>query len=629
MTFAQKYIEIVHSRSERGLELRKVYRNIQHRELFLDAYGKLYANKGATTPGVDPENTIDGMSLERIDEIIEKLKQGTYQWQPVRRTEIPKKNRKDKLRPIGTSVWSDKLLQEVIRMVLAAYYEPKFSEHAHGFRPNRGCHTALQEIYATWTGTKWFIEGDIRACFDGIDWDILWNIIGRDIKDERFLKLLRGMFKAGYMQDWKYYNTYSGTPQGNGASPVLANIILNELDRFVEDELMPQYNKGEKRRLNPKYQQLAYEMRKAKAEGDKALYQQLKREKQATPSADPYDPHYCRIKYIRYCDDFLLGFTGSRKEALEIKQKIQDFLNTIKLTLSEEKTLITHATQGRARFLGYDLYVGRDDTKLTTNKNQAKRTLRSLNGKIILSVPKDVAKKWQYRFTEKGKPTHRTYLFNCSDYEIIQTYGMEFQGLVNYYQMAHNVSTRLYPVKYSYQQSLVKTLAAKHKQPTSWVYRKYARKSDQGIRALIIEIPNPNNPDKPLTAKFGDKPIRFNPNIVIKDNIAQHYHGRNELVGRLLANECELCSSSEKIEVHHVRKLKDVKKKYQGQQEPPAWAKFMMARNRKTVVVCHQCHVAIHAGKYDGKKVEQRLTGELDDTETVTSGSEGGNWNSR
>jgi hypothetical protein len=139
----------------------------------------------------------------------------------------------------------------------------------------------------------------------------------------------------------------------------------------------------------------------------------------------------------------------------------------------------------------------------------------------------------------------------------------------------------------------------------------------------------PNNPDKPLTAKFGDKPIRFNPNIVIKDNIAQHYHGRNELVGRLLANECELCSSSEKIEVHHVRKLKDVKKKYQGQQEPPAWAKFMMARNRKTVVVCHQCHVAIHAGKYDGKKVEQRLTGELDDTETVTSGSEGGNWNSR
>jgi len=602
MTFAQKYIGIVHRRSERGLELRKVYRNLQHRDLFLDAYGKLYANHGATTPGVDPDDTIEGMSLERIDNIIEKLKNGTYQWQPVRRSAIPKKNQPHQRRPIGTSVWSDKLLQEVIRMVLTAYYEPKFSKHSHGFRPNRGCHTALQEIYATWPGTKWFVEGDICACFDTIDWNILLNIIGRDIKDERFLKLLRGMLAAGYMQDWKYHKTYSGAPQGNGASPVLANVILNELDKFVAEELIPQYNKGERRRLNPRYQQLTYYIRKAK--GDMALYHQLKREKQTIPSVDPYDPNYCRLKYIRYCDDFLLGFTGSRQEVLTIKQKIGDFLGTLNLTLSTEKTLITHATQGRARFLGYDIYVGRDDTKLTTNKKQAKRVSRSLNGKIILSVPKEVAQEWQYRFTQHGKPTPRTYLLNCSDFEIIQTYGLEFQGLVNYYQMAHNVSTRLYPVKYYYQQSLVKTLAAKHKQPTRWVYRQYARKSDQGMSAVIVEIPNPNNPDKPLTAKFGDKPIRFNRNTVIKDSIAQLYHGRNELVRRLLANECELCGSSEKIKVHHVRKLKEVKKKYQGRREPPAWAKFMMARNRKTVVVCHQCHVAIHAGKYDGKKVE-------------------------
>jgi group II intron reverse transcriptase/maturase len=600
---AQKFLEIVGKWSERGLHLERVYRKLQDRELFLRAYGKLYANKGATTKGVDPEDTIDGMSLERIDKIIEKLRNGTYQWQPVRRTEIPKKNR-NKVRPIGISVWSDKLLQEVIRMVLEAYYEPRFSQYSHGFRPGRGCHTVLQEVYTTWQGTKWFIEGDIQSFFDEIDNEILLNIIGRDIKDKKFLKLLKGMLQAGYMQDWKYHKTYSGTPQGNGASPILANVMLNELDQFVEKELLPQYNRGQKRRPNPQYQHLAYEMRKAKAAGDRERYQQLKRQKQSIPSVDPYDPNYSRLKYIRYGDDFLLGFTGSRREALEIKQKIRTFLNILKLTLSEEKTLITHATKERARFLGYEIYIGRDDTKLTSNKNQAKRKLRSLNGKVILSVPKDVAKEWQNRFTKKGKPIHRPYLLNCSDYEIIQTYGLEFQGVVNYYSMAHNVSTMLYPVKYYYLQSLVKTLAAKHKKKTGWVYRKYARKSEHGVKALIMEIPNPNNPDKPLKAKFGDKPIRFNPNTVIKDSIAQHYHGRNELVRRLLANECELCGASEKIQVHHVRKLKDVKKKYQGRRKPPAWAKFMMTRHRKTVVVCHQCHVEIHAGKYDGKRVD-------------------------
>ncbi len=369
-------------------------------------------------------------------------------------------------------------------------------------------------------------------------------------------------------------------------------------------------------------------MRQVKAKGDRVRFQQLKRAKQHTPSLDPYDPTYRRLNYLRYGDDFLLGVSGTHQEALEIKQKIQDFLATLKLTLSAEKTLITHAAREQARFLGYDLSVGRDDTKLTSHKNRAKRTLRSLNGKIVLSVPTEVAREWQYRFTQQGKPTYRPELLNCSDYEIIQTYGLEFQGLVNYYPLAHNVATKLYPVKYYYQQSLVKTLAAKHQQSTQWVYHHYARKSDQGIRALIIEIPNPHHPDKPLIAKFGDKPIRFNPYAVITDIIPQVYHGRNELVRRLLANQCELCGSSEKVRVHHVRKLKDVKKKYQGRREPPAWAKFMMARHRKTVVVCHRCHVAIHAGKYDGQKVEPRLSGEPGDTETVKSGSEGGDWKS-
>ncbi len=346
-------------------------------------------------------------------------------------------------------------------------------------------------------------------------------------------------------------------------------------------------------------------MARARQAHNTELWRHLKKQRQQLPNRDPYDPNFRRLRYVRYCDDFILGYAGTCQEALDIKEKIQEFLKyELNLTLSEEKTLITHATQQRARFLNYEIYIGLDNTKLTNNKSQAKQIGRSLNGKVVLSIPQDVAKEWRTRFTKKGKTVHRSYLLNCSDFEIIQTYGLEFQGLVNYYTMAHNVSKRLGDVKYHFQQSLVKTIAAKHKKSTGWVYGQYCRKSEHRVRAIIIEVPNPNNPSKPLMAKFGDKPIRYNPKTIITDNIAQMYHSRNDLINRLLANQCELCGSSEKINVHHVRKLKDVKKKYQGRSEPPNWAKFMMSRNRKTVVVCHHCHVNIHNGSYDRHKVD-------------------------
>lgn len=394
-------------------------------------------------------------------------------------------------------------------------------------------------------------------------------------------------------------------PQGSVIGSLLGNLVLNDLDQFVEKELSPQFNKGKERKKNPEYRRLSYAMTKARREENTQLYRQLKKQRQQLPNRDPYDPHFRRLKYVRYCDDFLLGYAGTRQEAVEIKQRIQEFLShQLKLTLSEEKTLVTHATNGCGRFLNYEIYIGLNNTKLTNNKKNAKRVGRSLNGKVILSVPQDVTAKWQTRFNRNGKATHRPYLLHCSDYEIIQTYGLEFQGLVNYYTMAHNVAKRLYPVKYHFQQSLVKTLAAKHKKSVTWVYRRYSRKSEHGVTCLIIKVSNPNNPAKQIAARFGDKPIRYNPKAFIRDRIAQMYHGGSELIRRLLANKCELCGSSEGVDVHHVKKLKDIKKKYRGRSEPPAWAKFMMARNRKTVVVCHQCHVSIHNGRYDQRKVE-------------------------
>src|SRR5437016_6677997 len=250
MQTAKAYLELICERGKKGLPLERVYRQLFNKDLYLMAYGKIYRNKGAMTHGVTQE-TPDGMSLEKIEAIIDALRYERYQWLPARRTSIPKKN--GKKRPLGMPVWSDKLVQEVIRLILEAYYEPQMSEHSHGFRPERGCHTALREIYHTWPGTTWFIEGDISQCFDKLDHELLLTTLSEHIHDGRFINLIRELLEAGYLEDWTFNKTPSGTPQGGIVSPILANILLDKLDKFVETVLIPKYTKGVKRGPNQEY----------------------------------------------------------------------------------------------------------------------------------------------------------------------------------------------------------------------------------------------------------------------------------------------------------------------------------------------------------------------------------------
>ncbi len=385
MQNAQKYLEIINDRGKRRLPLQRVYRNLQNRELFLLAYSKIYANKGATTPGTDESDSIDGMSMKRIDQMIEKLKAGAYKWKPVRRVNIPKKD--GKLRSLGVPNWSDKLLQQVMQMVLTAYYEPQFSEHSHGFRPGRSCHTALREIVYHWKGTKWFIEGDIKGCFDNIDHKKLLEIIGRNIRDERLLRLLREMLDAGYLEDWKYNPTYSGTPQGGIISPLLANIFLNELDEYIEKELSPAWNKGTSRKADPEYVRLTNQIHKARSRKEYETAKALDRKRRRMPYGIPDDPEYRRLRYVRYADDFLIGFVGAKAEAEQIRERISQRLSEIGLTMSQEKTLITHATEEAAKFLGYDVSMGKQD-------NRMRRKRRTINGTPLLEVPDEVVRKW-------------------------------------------------------------------------------------------------------------------------------------------------------------------------------------------------------------------------------------------
>ena len=382
MQNAETVLNVIRERGERELPLENIYRLLYNRNLYLRAYGHIYSNQGATTEGITAE-TVDGMSLAKIDRIIEALRYERFRWTPVRRVNIPKPN--GTTRALGIPTGPDKLLQEVIRMILEAYYEPQFSDRSHGFRPGRGCHTALSNVTTHWTSVRWFVEGDIKGCFDNIDDDVLLSVLGDKLHDNRFLRLLKYLLKAGYMEDWKYGRTLSGTPQGGVVSPILSNIYLDRLDKFVENVLIPAHTRGTDRRDNREYTRLVNQAARQRHRGNHTQALQLRKRMQQLPSRDPYDPGYRRLRYVRYADDFVLGFIGPKVEAQQVKETLETFLrDTLKLELSREKTLITHATSQAARFLGYELVNQQANDQFDPTGR------RRVNGRIGLRVPADV-----------------------------------------------------------------------------------------------------------------------------------------------------------------------------------------------------------------------------------------------
>ncbi len=589
MRNAETVLNIIRERGERGLPLENIYRLLYNRNLYLRAYGRIYSNQGAMTKGTIAE-TVDGMSLAKIDRIIEALRFERFRWTPVRRVNIPKPN--GKTRPLGIPTWTDKLLQEVIRMILEAYYEPQFSDHSHGFRPRRGCHTALSEVAQTWTGVRWFVEGDIKGCFDNIDHEVLLSVLGEKLHDNRFLRLLKYLLKAGYMEDWKYGHTLSGTPQGGVVSPILANIYLDRLDKYVETVLIPAHTRGTRRKRNPMWQALRRQMAAQRELGNHQLAITLRRQMQQLPSGDPLDPGYRRLRYVRYADDFVMGFIGSKAEAEQIKTSLGTFLrDTLKLELSGEKTLITHAASQAAKFLGYELTTQQSNDKLDRNGR------RAVNGIIGLRVPAKVIKQHCQAYRRKGKPAHRSELLNDDDFTIVSRYQAEFRGVVQYYLLAHNVHY-LSGLQWVMGQSLVRTLTAKHQTTYRKMRRRYKStvQTEYGERACLKVLVQRGNGKRPLVAQFGGIPLKRERQAILVDRQPQRYKTeRNELIKRLLADKCEMCGSMVDVEVHHIRALRDLNVKGQGQK--PKWVQVMAARQRKTLVVCQSCHADIHAGR--------------------------------
>lgn len=575
----------------------RLYRYLLREDIYYAAYQKLYANRGAATKGID-DDTADGFSAHYIKELIHDLENGTYRANPVRREYIPKKN--GKMRPLGIPSFRDKLLQEAARMILEAIYEPVFDGHSHGFRPNRSCHTALRQISADFTGAVWFIEGDITGCFDNIDHEILLDVLARKIKDSKFLNVIRQFVKAGYVENWKYNKTYSGTPQGGIISPILANIYLNELDqKFNEIKRRFDVPRTSMHEKTPKYREVDNEMKKISywidhtddEEKRRELVNQFKKLKREIHTIPCHPQTHKKFTFVRYADDWLAGVCGTKEECITLRAEIADFLSKeLKLTLSEEKTLITHSSE-KVRFIGYDICVRRSqEIKGCKMKNGKRRKSRTLHLKVALTIP-HTEKIEKFLFAKKAiiqtnggalkfKPVHRTALLNLSDSEVVEHYNAEMRGILNYYNLAVNYHTLDY-FCYLMEYSCLKTIANKHKTSIRKIIRFY---KDGNTWSVPYETKEGTKRVRPI--KIADCKRSEATDIVFKRT---NYNWKTTIRQRLNAGVCELCGKkhTDLLEVHVIRNLTEL-----GNSD---WESAMKAKRRKTLVVCPDCHKRIHS----------------------------------
>jgi group II intron reverse transcriptase/maturase len=578
-----------------------LYRLLFKEDLYIIAYERIKSTPGNMTAGTDGE-TLDGFSLKTIREIIEAMRAESFQFQPVRQSFIAKAN--GKMRKLGIPSARDKIVQQAIYMILEAIYDsphtPYFRETSHGFRPNHSCHTALREIRETWSAVNWFVEGDIRACFDEVDQHILVTILRKKIKDERFLNLIWKLLNAGYMDlHGTRKDSLVGTPQGSIASPILANVYLHELDEFVET-LRAKHEKGKVKARNPLYHALSEKKRRMAKQGRAKTreFRELTARLRALPSVVADDPHFIRLKYLRYADDWIIGLCGSQKLAAEIKQESKQFLKeTLKLTLSEEKTRITNAKAEEAFFLGTILKIGSGgEAKVTpcTSRSGKKVKRRSTGWETVMEAPlPKLIKRLSGRgfCTATGSPIAKAGWAYLDADQIIQLYSSVNRGIQNYYGFVDNWSM-LSRIQYILRYSLAKTLAMKHKISLPKVFKRFGKnlavtiKGKAGKADREVSFYSNHNWSKDRDALQGSSAPK-----VDQVRMATQMRTRSKL-----GLPCCICGeSAAQIAMHHVRHIR----KLSHRREPTGFNRILRTINRKQIPVCGSCHGKIHRGEYD------------------------------
>lgn len=580
-----------------------IFRLVCSPQMAVLAYERIKSKPGNMTAG-DDGVTLDHISMDAIGKLCESIKTGTYTPKPVRRKFIPKANGKS--RPLGIPSPRDKIVQEMVREILEAIYDtsetPTFSSHSHGFRPNLSCHTAINE-FTKWQGTTWVVEGDIKGFFDNIDHHILIDLLRRRIKDERFINLIWAFLRADVREeDGSLSSSKIGTPQGGVISPLLANIYLHEFDCWAES-LQKELQKGVKRKPNPEWRSLIrkrdYLISKGQATKDSEVVRELERKASLLPTVLVDDPDFCRIYYVRYADDWMIGVVGNKALAESVKDRAAAFLATnLKLLLSEEKTLITHAKTEDAKFLGFRLSIG-GSVKRRMVKTQDKRTtLKRVTGWLPrVDVPtQEIVSRLQasgFCHTTKGKvyfPCSKKSFVALEDHEIVMRFNSVWRGIYNYYCVCNNAN-KLRWAMYILQYSCLMTLSHKHRMRLPKAIKKYgvfprATYKNVGGEVKSAAFWKPVKWQQAFTASL--KPLDLD---VLMAKVGRLTRSR-------LGSPCAICGNQSDVEMHHIRALRKGNKSITN-----GFNRIMSAINRKQMPVCVGCHNGIHAGRYDGIKL--------------------------
>jgi group II intron reverse transcriptase/maturase len=448
-----------------------IYKFLLDPRLFQIAYGKLRSNSGNITPGINPI-TLDGFSEEWIQETIASLKNESFKFTPGRRVNIAKPQ--GGTRPLTVVSPRDKIVMEVMRMVLEAVFEPRFSSHSHGFRSRRSCHNALKQVREQFSVASWYIEGDISKCFDSIGHHKLMVVVESVIKDRKFTRLIWKSLRTGYFEFKEYQTSLIGTPQGSVISPILANIYMHQFDLFIE-ELKKQYDKGTRTRGLSAYKRLNWRLNKKDSLLSKEEKRKLATKMRLLPSRDPMDANFRRLLYVRYANDWIIGIRGTHPETAYIKMQIEEFLKEqMGLDLNKEKILITHAGTGKALFLGTYIFKARVQKLRRSDKNRIVRNSREI--RLEAPIQRIVSKLTKANYIRNGVSWPKFIWLHCSLEQIVAQYNSVLRGYMNYYSFVDNRGAMATYIYYLLRGSCAKLIASKMKLGSQVkVYAKYGK----------------------------------------------------------------------------------------------------------------------------------------------------------
>lgn len=576
--------------NKNDFKFKRLYNLILSKDLFIVAYQNLKSKKGVITPGTD-NSTPDGFRTIKINKLINSLQDESFQFTPARRIYIPKP--RGGIRPLSIPSFNDKLIQEVIRMILESIYEPTFLNTSHGFRKNKRCHTALKDVRVTFAGVKWLITRDIEKCFDSFNHHKLIKILEKRISDKRFISLVWKLLRAGYIEDFKRKATsLRGVPQGGVVSPILSNIYINEFDKFIEN-LRRKFNKGKTRKANREYSnyRAAYNYWKIK---DRELAKSYLYLRNSSSSKDPIDKNYRRLRYVRYADDFIIGMIRRVEEALLIKKEINSFLSSeLSLNTSSDKNRLVRASKKSVKFLGVEvrvpIYKEPAFSKYTRTRFGKIQFVKAKSSQGVVKLKADlkaiIGKLHSARFCNKlGEPLPRFQLYAITHNDIILIYNSVLNGIKNYFSFVDNFRNMAHQVQYILISSCAKLLAAKFKlKTTKAVYKKFGKDlNNSGVKFNWYKSYKSNR-------------IRFIINKLSTDCLYTLYI--KKYINSDLLAPCVVCGSLDKIEIHHVKHIKNINKSLRP------LIKDNVSVNRKQVPLCQRCHRRVHKGLYQGPKL--------------------------